>query len=139
MCCLAVGAGCAGALENPGDFSYLQDAGALNPDGGSIGGGCDPVTTIFVPSCATASCHSATTQQASLDLESPGLPARLLGKKCVGGPGFLIDPTNPDQSVIYTKVTATPPFNFQMPLGGSALDDDQVACIKSWVESAAQQ
>jgi hypothetical protein len=129
---------CAGALTDPQDFSYLQDAGTLLDDGGSIGGGCDPVSTLFVPTCATASCHSAITQQAGLDLESPGLPGRLVGRKCTGGPGFLIDKDHPDQSVMYTKVTSTPPFNFQMPLGGSPLDDDQIGCIKEWVEAAAQ-
>ena len=128
-------ASCAGALDDPGRFAYLAGGSDAGPASASDAG-CDAVSRVFVPSCATSACHSAQTQQANLDLESPGLPRRLVQKPASGGPGFLIDAQSPDRSVLYLKVTSTPPFNFQMPLGAPPLPPDQVACLKAWVEAA---
>lgn len=136
VCSAALLAACAGALEDPARFDYL-DAGPGSDAGFARGdGGCDPVPAIFVPTCATASCHSARAQQGKLDLESPGLPHRLVGAQAAGGPGLLIDPKNPDQSVLLTKLGDTPPFKFQMPLGRAPLGADDVACVQDWVRAA---
>jgi hypothetical protein len=127
--------GCAGSLEHPERFAYL----GRGPDGGSASpsdGGCDPVTDIFPPSCTTSACHSAQSQQANLDLESAGLPKRLVNKLAHGGPGYLIDSKNPGQSVLYLKVTGNPPFQFQMPLGAPPLSSDEMACLLAWVQAA---
>jgi len=129
-------ASCAGSLADPERFAYLDggnDGGGVVPTGD---GGCDPVPTIFVPSCATSACHTAQTQQANLDLQSPGLPQRLVEKPASGGPGYLIDSLDPGKSVLYLKVTSSPPFNFQMPLGSPPLSSDEVACIRTWVYAA---
>ena len=141
--------GCPGALEDPDRFDYLfEDSGyVLGPDGGVIipladagivsgaDGGCDPPTTIFPTTCATAACHSSALQQAHLDLQSPGLPTRLIGKAAYTCAGDLINASNPDSSVLYLQVTAAPPDTFRMPLGGT-LTDEQIACMKQWVENA---
>ena len=130
---------CAGKLDQPGRFAYLA-----NPsDGGVTSGpidlddaGCDPVTDIFPPSCTTSACHSAQSQQGNLDLQSAGLPKRLVGKLAHGGPGLLIDPAHVDQSVLLTKLSDTPPFGFQMPLGASPLSADEMTCLTAWVGAA---
>ena len=75
-------AACAGSLDHPERFAYL----ANGPDAGETpidldDAGCDPVRDIFPPSCTTSACHSAQSQQGKLDLQSPGLPLRLGGKK----------------------------------------------------------
>ena len=131
-------AGCAGSLDHPERFAYIN----ASPDAGGGGGddsdaGCDPVKDIFPPNCTTGACHSASSQQGSLDLQSPGLPARLVDKRAKGGPGLLIDSAHPDQSVLLTKLTDTPPFQFQMPLGASPLSADEMACVTAWVQTAA--
>ncbi len=135
--CLAL-LGCAGSLDHPERFAYL----AAGPDAGSPGpasdGGCDPVTDIFPPSCTASACHSTQSQQANLDLESSGLPLRLVNKLAHGGPGYLIDSKNPGQSVLYLKVTANPPFQFQMPLGAQPLSPDEMACLLAWVQAAVR-
>jgi hypothetical protein len=109
-------------------------------DGGVHDGGttsCDPVTLFFGPTCATGLCHSADIQQANLDLASPGMPGRLVGKASNGYPGFfLIDPANPDSSLMYTKTTATS-MGFQMPLALDPLTDVEAACLLDWVRKAA--
>ncbi len=133
--CLAL-LGCAGSLDHPERFANLgqgPDAGPVNPP---PDGGCDPVGSIFPVSCSTSSCHSAQSQQANLDLESPGLPNRLVGKPAHGGPGLLIDRQNPAQSVLLLKVTSNPPFQFQMPLGAPPLSPNEMACLQAWVQAA---
>jgi hypothetical protein len=128
-------ASCAGSLDDLGRFARLDGGndGGVGPTGD---GGCDPVPTVFVPSCATSACHSAQTQQANLDLQSPGLPQRFVEKRATGGPGYLIDSQDPGKSVLYLKVTSSPPFNFQMPPGAPPLSSDEVACILTWVSAA---
>ena len=135
---LLLASGCAGALSDPQRFAYLNADGGEGGSGSLSDGGCDPVPSIFIPSCATGACHSAQAQQAGLDLESPGMPARFLNKKASGGPGLLIDGQHPLQSVLLTKLGDTPPFNFQMPLGAPPLGADEIACIQMWVAGAAQ-
>jgi len=128
-------AACAGALDHPERFTNLG-----TPDAGQVSasdGGCDPVGQMFPLNCSTSACHSAQSQQANLDLESPGLPARLVGKPAHGGPGLLIDAANPGQSVMVLKVLDPPPFEFQMPLGAPPLSPEDVACLQAWVSEAA--
>jgi hypothetical protein len=69
-----------------------------------------------------------------LDLESPGVFSRLSGKMAQGGSGLLIDPSQPDMSVLYTKLTTTPPFGSRMPLTGTPLDDSTVTCVLTWIQ-----
>ena len=130
----------AGRPDSGSPDAGRPDAG--HPDAGPPDAGhppvCDPVKTFFSPSCATGLCHGADIQQANLDLASPGMPGRLVGKQANGGPGLLIDPAHPDQSVLYAKVLADPPFNFQMPLAGEALSDVEVQCLLDWVRAAAR-
>ncbi|HUJ28015.1 MAG TPA: hypothetical protein VLW85_18465 [Myxococcales bacterium] len=127
---------CAGKLDDPGRFAYVN----APPDGGTVSdegdGGCDPLIDIFPPSCSTSACHAAESQQGGLDLQSAGLPQRLVGKRAAGGPGFVIDQANPLQSVLLTKLQDPPPYGFQMPLGAPPLTDDETACLTAWVQAA---
>jgi hypothetical protein len=61
-----------------------------------------------------------------------------VNKKAHGGPGLLIDKANPGQSVLYTKGTDTPPFQFQMPLGAPPLSADEMACLLGWIQAASK-
>lgn len=154
----ALVAACAGPLDHPERFAYLlddadggavsdagagdagsRDAGSLDGGGPSDGGdaGCDPVATILAPTCATAVCHGAGAQQGNLDLQSPGMPGRLVGTPSFGGPGLLIDPAHPDSSAMLTKVSASPPFGSSMPLLGQPLTAAEVSCLRDWIHRAA--
>jgi hypothetical protein len=67
---------------------------------------------------------------------SPNVYARLVGKNASGGPGVLIDPGHdPEKSVLYLKLTPTPPFGSQMPLTGAKLDATTLACVSTWIAS----
>ena len=123
MACVA----CPSNLEDPGRF--LLDGAASNPTTG-----CGDITqTVFIPTCAMSACHSTATKQQGLDLESPDLLSRLVNVPSTEGAGLLIDPSTPSASVLYTKVTATPPFGVRMPFNLPALDDATVACVLQWV------
>jgi hypothetical protein len=114
--------GCPGSLEDPGRFT-------------SATGTCPDIPQdVFQKTCsATVGCHSATDKQLGLDLQSPNVASRLVGIKAMGGPGLLIDPSNPSASILYEKLTATPPFGLRMPDGQTPLDDATIACVLQWI------
>jgi hypothetical protein len=131
--------GCAGTIEDPALFtSNSADPTGAPPPTATTSSGCgDPTTSIFPASCAASACHGSSSPQAGLDLASPGLPGRLVGKMASGGPGFLIDPSgDPDKSILYSKLTATPPYGLQMPMVGPKLDDTEMACMRAWISSS---
>jgi hypothetical protein len=122
----AVLAGCPGTLDDPARFE-------------TDGSACPDMSMFFSQTCALAGCHSAQSMTGGLDLASPNVFQRLSGKKAMGGggTGLLIDPSNPSDSVLYTKVTATPPYPNRMPASGGPLSDDEIACVLTWIETSA--
>jgi len=113
--------GCPGSLEDPARF-------------GDAAGSCPDVPQdVFVKVCSTPGCHSAVDKMLGLDLQSPGVSSRLIGVQATGGTGLLIDPSDPAMSILYTKLTATPPFGVRMPFNESPLDDATIACVLSWI------
>ncbi len=149
-------AGCPGSLEDPArfdaEFGIAGGNGGARGGGGADGGGttgsvggagggsgggsgCASPPPSFGTTCSVSGCHAAITPAGGLDLASPNIVMRLSGKKAMGGAGLLIDPTTPAASVLYTKLTATPPFGSRMPLVGGPLSDPDIACVLSWIES----
>jgi hypothetical protein len=139
-------AGCPGSLENPGSFDVADGidggggsfaaANRIDGGGGSETGCAQPIA--FATTCAVSGCHAATTPAGGLDLASPNIAMRLLGKQAMGGPGLLIDPANATASVLYTKLTTTPPFGARMPLVGAPLSDADLACALSWIQASTK-
>src|ERR1700722_2816096 len=115
--------GCPGSLEDPGRFT---SAG---------GGSCPDVPQqVFATVCSTSpGCHATAEKTMGLDLQSPNVASRLIGVMATGGAGLLIDPSNPAISVMYTKLTANPPFGARMPFGETPLDDATIACVLQWI------
>ena len=77
-----------------------------------------------------------------LDLVSPNVASRLVGvmsaETGIAPMGtLLINPTNPSQSAIYTKVTANSPYGERMPFGLPLLDSATQMCILEWVTTTA--
>jgi hypothetical protein len=122
LCALAaLCVACPGSLDDPGRFSW-------------DGGGCaDAPTAIFAVTCTDSQCHTTMYKAQGLDLQSPDVAARLVGVAATGGAGLLVDPMSPAQSVLYTKLSFSPPFGSQMPLGKTPLDDATVACVLAWI------
>ena len=137
---LASLAGCAGSLSNPAEF----DSGASSsaPEGGGDTPACaaEVPTTVFQKTCGTSGCHTAASPAEGLDLVSPGVASRLVGVRETEMPAlglFLIDPTEPQSSVILTKLqAATVPYGAVMPFGGTPLSPQEVACVAAWIDTA---
>ena len=135
--------GCPGTLDDKERF--MVDAGsagrasndAAAPSGAGLGSCGDVVTRIFVPSCGGTGCHGATGPQNDLDLVSPGVAARVVGVSGIGCASPLADPANPEASLIYQKLSPTPPCGSPMPLARPALSEEDAACVLAWI--AAQQ
>ena len=56
-------------------------------------------------------------------------------KNCKGQSAVV--PGHPEQSLFYTKLTATPPCGARMPFGGGALPDAQIEMVRSWIAAGA--
>lgn len=99
----------------------------------------DPVKDIFhsssPDSCVQSGCHTTADSKVAgdLDLEAPNVAERLRGKKASGGAGSIIDVTNPENSVLITKLRKPVPFGSRMPLGYPELSAAQQKCIHDWV------
>lgn len=147
-------AACAPGLDAPERFGYLADAGSdagpsdAGTDAGSDGGplfncaaggpdaGCQVLRTFYC-TCATTGCHSRDDAAQSLDLESPGMPDRLVNQQAhVRGSWVMIDPLVPDNSYLYVKVQPKPPFGTRMPNGETALPEEEIACLRRWIHDA---
>lgn len=119
------------------DAAVPSDAGsdaAAGSDAGPDLGPCgDVVERIFVPSCGGTGCHGATGSQQDLDLVSEGVAQRVVGVSGVGCTATLADPADPEASLLYQKLSPTPPCGSPMPLARPALSDEDVACVLAWI------
>lgn len=143
-------AGCPGTLEDKQSFvayaaahpDAAAGAGAAPPDAMVAGAatappdpdGCgDVVTRIFVPTCGGTGCHGAAASQQGLDLVSPGVAARLVGVSGTTCLQTLVDPQNPEASLLYQKLLPLPACGAQMPLARPPLSSADLACVRDWI------
>jgi hypothetical protein len=136
-CCLALLSlvACPGTLDDPARFEQAaseSEAGAQD-----AAAPCDDIpSSVLAPRCGLSSCHDSSGTAAGLDLVSPNVFGRLVGKNASGGPGVLIDPGgSPQKSVLYLKLLPSPPFGAQMPFAGDKLDAATLACVAAWIAS----
>lgn len=137
---LLAAAGCPGTLDDKDRFLADVDAAvdgaddatdALPGDGGTACG--DVVARIFQPQCGSSGCHGTMAPQQALDLVSPGVAARVVGATGKGCAGTLADPSNPQASLLYSKLLSRPPCGAQMPLAQPPLGSADVACVLAWI------
>ncbi|AKU96089.1 hypothetical protein AKJ09_02753 [Labilithrix luteola] len=125
--------GCAAELENPERFGNGgSNTTGGNTDGGSSAPTCPDVPQVLKASCGSAGCHGGATPTSNLDLASPDVGNRLKTQKATTGDP-LIDPANPENSVLYKKTLPKPPFGSSMPLNGTPFDDSMRACLATWI------
>jgi hypothetical protein len=120
----------------------IYDAGASHRDAAPVeltGCAAQVPEAIFGESCEGNTCHNAKDHQYDLDLQSPGVAARLVNQPSLEiGTLLLIDPSNWSQSFLLLKVEeAQPPAGSQMPQQGTKLNSAQIACLQQWVEAEA--
>ena len=126
---------CPGTLADKEAYEAALDGGrGPNGDASADAGPCgDVVARIFVPNCGGTACHGANAPQQELDLVSPGLASRVAGVAGKGCSAPLADPADPEGSLIYQKLTPTPPCGGQMPLARPPLSRTDVACVLGWI------
>lgn len=123
---LVVGAaGCPGVLDDPDRFR---------------GDFCSDIETeLFPQKCSSGDCHDAIEPEAMLDLQSPGVAARLVGITGQGEEcfmqGTLVIAGNAEGSLLYQKLNDTQPCGARMPFIGDALTEQEIGCVATWIEA----
>ena len=157
-----LGVSCGGAASSSDDSAAAttadgteasSESAAMTSDGSSTGASatsdsdtdaiaCTPditsiQATIFTPLCAAGVCHDADQPEASLDLASPGVAARLVGVPAAAceGDWLRVTPGDPAASLLYAKVAGPVPCGDKMPIGGE-LDPAALDCIAGWITDA---
>ncbi|MCC7381204.1 MAG: hypothetical protein IT384_05205 [Deltaproteobacteria bacterium] len=126
---------CPGTLDDPERFRVAPCGG---PGELPCTSTAPPLLTFFRPQCGTAGCHAPPSPQSGLDLASEGLNERVMDVVSASGlcPGqSYVVPGVPEQSLIYTKMTGTPPpCGTPMPPGVMLVPED-VQAVHDWIEA----
>jgi hypothetical protein len=136
ICALSLIVGCPGTLADKELYEAALDGsrGPNGADGSADAGPCgDVVARIFVPNCGGSGCHGINAPQQDLDLVSPGLASRVVGVTAKGCSVPLADPADPEGSLIYQKLSPTPPCGAPMPLARPPLGRAEAACVLEWI------
>ena len=122
---------CAAPLDDPARF---LDGGT--PSTASCG--VDVEADILAARCGGSVCHSAAEQKAAgLDLVSPDVAARVANVASASadcGGSMLVVPGDPGGSLLYQKLGDAPPCGSQMPLAAEPLSDDDMECVRGWIQ-----
>ena len=101
---------------------------------------------IFDKSCASSACHAAPQNAAALNLtygqSYQDLIDRVPRNAAAAALGMkLIDPGNPDNSFLLTKLMGpdAPEFGGRMPFGMGPLHNGKIEAIRTWIEAGAPQ
>ena len=98
---------------------------------------------IFDKSCANSLCHAAPTNSANLSLAYSLSYQDLVGvvpqNPAAATAGMkLVDPGNPDNSFLLTKLIGPgPDQGARMPFGGGMIHDGKIDAIRTWIEAGA--
>jgi hypothetical protein len=140
------GDGSSGAAGEAGSSGGSGGSGDDEPDAGNVvtpprdDPYCDAVSLVFTPTCGNGSCHTNKGATIGDFGAGPEEAAAYVGRGSVRDAdcGLIINPVEPQQSLILTKVTGTYPTDQncggRMPVGSFEVTDEQIDCISDWVE-----
>ena len=100
---------------------------------------------IFDKSCASSACHAAPQNSAGLNLEYGLSYDNLVGivprNAAAADAGMkLVDPENPDNSFLLTKLIGPDPDQgSRMPFGGGMIHNGKIEAIRTWIEAGAPE
>lgn len=145
------GSGSAGRAGSANAGSSNAGGGAAGDGGEPVGGGggadlpapgCDGFP-ILEGSCALggSGCHGAGSGQGAFAVSEDGV-VDFVDKPSTKGSicdQVFIDSTNPEQSLIYTRLFgATCGGTLQMPAAGDLLTEEQSDCVLSWLQKFSE-
>lgn len=121
-----------------------SDPAGTNGDGGGGGnGGGNGTTTqptftnvqfVLNDNCGGSGCH-INERTSGVRLDSYSNVINSVGDQYDKN---IVQPNEPDNSPIVDKIEPSPQFGDRMPLGGSALSDDEITLIRDWINEGAQ-
>jgi len=138
--------GSSGAAGEAGSSDTSGGSGSDEPDAGSVIKPppdriyCDAVSLVFRPTCGNGSCHTNKGATIGDFGAGPNEAAAYVGRGSVRDAdcGLIINPVDPQESLILTKVTGGYPADQncggRMPVGSFEVSDEQIDCISDWVE-----
>ncbi len=100
---------------------------------------------VFDKSCASSTCHAAPANSANLNLtygtSYNDLVGRVPQNPAAAAAGMkLVDPDNPDNSFLLTKLIGPgPDQGSPMPFGGGTIHNGKIEAIRTWIEAGAPQ
>ena len=108
------------------------------PPGASFGPNFSEIqASLFGPTCATAGCHSGGAPAANLNLEAANSYAMLIGIPSTQDAGVQrVNPGNPDQSYLVTKLEGPGAAGGQMPPAGPIPQAD-IDVVRQWISDGA--
>lgn len=135
------GAGAGGAGAGGSSGSGTGGSGGGTAAGGTSGGGCDGFV-LLQESCGGAACHSAPTAGFLTNFALDEATAEALegqppsGSSCTTDSAPVFDSANAAASLVMKKINGSATCGGRMPPGnGPYLEQAEVACIQSWIES----
>jgi hypothetical protein len=106
---------------------------------------CD-LEALLVRACWGIGCHGNNTPGANLDLQTPGVQARLVDVPAThlhilpesdtyycDPSELLVDAENPDESLMLTKVIGTHSCGAAMPIKPDTISSDEIVCLRQWI------
>jgi PKD repeat protein len=131
-------------------FTVTDSNGSVDPtpDTRTVtveGGGGEEATfsavqqQIFNASCAFSGCHGGGSPAQGLDLTEGNAYGNIVNVQSIQQPSLdRIEPSDPDNSYLYLKVTGDPSIDgSRMPRGGDALAQDLLDLLRDWIERGA--
>lgn len=91
---------------------------------------------IFNRKCAIPGCHTGSAPGGNLNLSAGAAYNNLINVNSSYGPPR-VAPGDLDNSVLYQKITGNSQFGSRMPLGGSALSQEEIKAIADWILAGA--
>jgi hypothetical protein len=136
---IVFGTACPGSLDMTGAGGTMGTGGtggACVPSGAAP---CDAFAMFSGQRCSALGCHGAGLPN-GIDMQSPGLSARLLGKMSTSatcapsGKPYLVPNSNPATGLLIDKLHPSPPCGSIMPFAdiGGVLTSEEMACIMDW-------
>jgi len=141
-----------GTVADTGTPSTPPDAGGTTPDAGQPATGesfAALYASIFMPKCATPTCHGSGTHRSGLFLSTVGAGYTSLlkaagadesgaGSACKDQPKKRVTPGSPQQSLLVDMIGPPPHCGIQMPPNGPYLSAAEQKRISDWIAQGAK-
>jgi hypothetical protein len=129
------GGGSSGGASGSG-AAGSGSAGSGSSGSGSTGEVCDAPTKVLAYYCGLGSgCHGPGAALGDFGEDEAAALALVDQPTKNTACGKYIDSADPDKSAVLTKLEANPPCGQQMPFGSDPLEQEDIDCLKSWLES----